>query len=157
MKFDDAVQIVLKHEGGYVNDKKDPGGETNMGISKRAYPHIDIKNLTKSDAKKIYYKDYWLKPKVSIIPDNLKYIYFDMCVNMGKGRAVKIIQEASNAKGSKLKIDGGLGPKTLTAIRKTKLSEGRVKAYRVKYYVDLIAKRPSLEKFYYGWYKRAIS
>lgn len=52
MKFDDAVEIVLKHEGGYVNDKKDPGGETNMGISKRAYPHIDIKNLTKSDAKK---------------------------------------------------------------------------------------------------------
>lgn len=43
MKFDDAVEIVLKHEGGYVNDKKDPGGETNMGISKRAYPHIDIK------------------------------------------------------------------------------------------------------------------
>ena len=157
MKIDDAVEIVLKHEGGYVNDKKDPGGETNMGISKRAYPHIDIKNLTKSDAKKIYYKDYWLKPKVNVIPNNLKYIYFDMCVNMGKGRAVKIIQEACNAKGSSLKIDGGLGPKTLSAIRKTKLSEGRVKAYRVKYYVNLIAKKPSLEKFYYGWYKRAIS
>lgn len=80
-----------------------------------------------------------------------------MCVNMGKGRAVKIVQEACNAKGSNLKIDGGLGPKTLSAIRKTKLSEGRVKAYRVKYYANLIIKRPSLEKFYYGWYKRAIS
>ena len=64
MEFKDAVKIILKHEGGYVNDPVDPGGETNMGISKRAYPYLNIKELTKKDAEDIYFKDYWLKAKV---------------------------------------------------------------------------------------------
>ena len=57
MDFNEAIEIVLKHEGGYVNDIDDPGGETMMGISKKAYPNLDIKNLTKEDVKNIYYKD----------------------------------------------------------------------------------------------------
>ena len=51
MTFKDAVKIILKHEGGYVNDPVDPGGETNMGISKKAYPYLNIKELTKKDAE----------------------------------------------------------------------------------------------------------
>ena len=53
MTFEEAVKSVLKHEGGYVNDPKDPGGETNFGISKRAFPDLDIKNLTEEDAIEI--------------------------------------------------------------------------------------------------------
>jgi hypothetical protein len=59
--FERAVAFVLRHEGGYVNDPRDPGGETKYGISKRAYPRLDIKGLTEADAKEIYRRDYWEK------------------------------------------------------------------------------------------------
>jgi len=58
--FDQAIPQVLANEGGYVNDPKDPGGETNFGISKRTYPNVDIKNLTKEQAEAIYRRDFWL-------------------------------------------------------------------------------------------------
>ena len=153
-KFDDIIEIVLKHEGGYVNDPKDPGGETNFGIAKRSHPDEDIKNLTIEYAKRIYYQDYWMKNRVPQLPDELKHIYFDMCVNQGRGRAVKILQRAANAKGADLKVDGGLGPKTLGALDGVELD--RVRAYRVKYYADLVTRKPDLEKFYFGWFRRAL-
>ena len=54
VNFDEIIEVVLHHEGGYVNDPKDPGGETNFGIAKRSHPDVDIKNLTKEGAKDIY-------------------------------------------------------------------------------------------------------
>ena len=152
--FDEIIDITLEHEGGYVHDPKDLGGETNYGIAKRFYPDVDIKNLTKDQAKDIYKKDYWNKNKVDEMPDDLKHIYFDMCVNQGKGRAVKILQKAANAKGKNLKVDGGLGPKTIGAMEGVELD--RVRAYRVKYYADLVTRKPDLEKFYFGWFRRAL-
>ena len=156
VNFEDIIEVVLHHEGGYVNDPKDPGGETNFGIAKRSHPNVDIKNLTKDNAIKIYKEHYWDKNKVENLPENLRHIYFDMCVNQGKGRAVKILQRAANAKGANLKVDGGLGPKTLAAIESSNVELQRVRAYRVKYYADLVTRKPDLEKFYYGWYKRAL-
>ena len=153
-QFDDIIEVVLHHEGGYVNDPKDPGGETNFGIAKRSHPDVDIKNLTKDEAKEIYYEDYWTANKVPYVPDELKHIYFDMCVNQGKGRAVKILQRAANAKGAGLKVDGGMGSKTLAAMKGVELQ--RVRAYRVKYYADLVTRKPDLEKFYFGWFRRAL-
>lgn len=155
-QFDDIIEIVLHHEGGYVNDPKDPGGETNFGVAKRSHPDVDIKNLTKDGAKNIYREHYWDKNKVEELPEQLRHIYFDMCVNQGKGRAVKILQRSANAKGADLKVDGGLGPKTLGAIQKSNVELQRVRAYRVKYYADLVTRKPDLEKFYYGWFKRAL-
>ena len=55
--FEDALDLVLKHEGGYVNHPKDPGGETNYGISKRAYPDLDIRHITEEEVASIYRKD----------------------------------------------------------------------------------------------------
>ena len=116
-KFDISFKHLMKHEGGYVNDPKDPGGETKYGISKRSYPKVDIKNLTIDDAKDIYYNDYWLGNKVNTIVESLQSIYFDMSVNMGRRRAVKILQAAANNKNSnKIDVDGGLGPMTRKAI-----------------------------------------
>ena len=63
-KFDEIIEVVLEHEGGYVNDPKDPGGETNFGIAKRSHPDVDIKNLTKESAKEIYKEVYWDNNKV---------------------------------------------------------------------------------------------
>ena len=154
VKFDEIIEVVLHHEGGYVNDPKDPGGETNFGIAKRSHPDVDIKNLTKDEAKQIYYQDYWMKNRVPQVPDNLKHIYFDMCVNQGRSRAVKILQRAANAKGANLKVDGGLGPKTRASLENVELQ--RVRAYRIKYYADLVTRKPDLEKFYYGWFRRAL-
>ena len=153
--FDEIIEKVLEHEGKYVWDKDDLGGETNFGITKRFYPDVDIKNLTKEDAKQIYYDDYWLKNRVNKIPPKLKHIYFDMCINMGKRTAVKILQRASNNKNSKdIEVDGGLGANTFYAIQDVELE--RVRAYRVKYYVDLVNKKPEQEKFYFGWFRRSL-
>ena len=155
--FDEIIDVTLKHEGGYVNDPNDLGGETNLGITKRFYPDLDIKNLTKEEAKDIYRRDYWDKFKVDKMPDNLKHIYFDMSVNQGKRTAVKILQRATNAKGAKLDVDGGLGPATIGSIKKYKPELERCRMYRVKYYMDLVSRKPEQERFLFGWYRRALS
>ena len=151
--FDEIIEKVLEHEGGYVNDPKDLGGETKYGITKRFYPDIDIKNLTIEQAKEIYKSDYWDRNKVESLPQNLWHIYFDMCVNMGKRTAVKVLQRAAVNKGRDIEVDGGLGPMTIGALKGVELD--RVRAFRVKYYVDLITARPEQEKFYLGWFRRA--
>ena len=76
-----------------------------------------------------------------------------MCVNMGKRTAVKVLQRAAVNKGRKIEVDGGLGPMTIGALKGVELD--RVRAFRVKYYVDLITARPEQEKFYLGWFRRA--
>ena len=155
--FDEIIEVTLEHEGGYVNDPNDLGGETNFGITKRFYPDVDIENLTKEGAKEIYKKDYWDKNKVDDLSDNLKHIYFDMCVNQGRGTAVKILQRACNAKGADLAIDGGFGPGTKGAVETYKPSVERVRCYRLKHYYDLVNKKPEQERFLFGWYRRALS
>ena len=82
-----AIDFVLKWEGGYVHDPLDPGGETNFGISKKSYPDLDIKNLTKEQAVEIYKRDYWLATKCDTLPYPLDIIVFDTAVNMGRSRA----------------------------------------------------------------------
>jgi len=154
--FDEIIETVLEHEGGYVNDPTDLGGETKYGITKRFYPDVDIKNLTKEDAKKIYYDDYWVKNKVPQLPNNLKHIYFDMCINQGRGTAVRVLQRACNAKGADLKVDGGFGPNTLKAINKYTPCDNRVRCYRLQHYYNLVNKKPEQEKFLFGWYRRAM-
>tara|TARA_R100000656_G_scaffold106449_1_gene78568 strand:- start:304 stop:780 length:477 start_codon:yes stop_codon:yes gene_type:complete len=155
LKFGDAIKVILKHEGGYVNDSNDPGGETNMGISKRAYPEIDIKRLSEAEATAIYYDDYWRPARADEVPKNLRLIYFDMVVNMGKRRGTQILQESISAKGVKTSVDGFIGPKTIANAKKSGLEPERLRSYRVKYYADLVNRKPSLEKYWYGWYKRA--
>ena len=152
--FEEIIEKVLEHEGGYVNDPKDLGGETNFGITKRFYPDLDIKNLTKEEAREIYKQDYWDKNRVESLPQELWHIFFDMCVNMGRRTAVKILQRAANSKGRNIGVDGGLGPATTSALQGVNIE--RVRAYRVKYYVDLINAKPEQEKFYFGWFRRAL-
>ena len=153
-EFDEIIAKVLEHEGGYSFDSKDLGGETNWGITKRFYPNLDIANLTKEEAIEIYFNDYWLKNKVDKMPDQIKYIYFDMCINMGKRTAVKILQRSAVSKGNEIDVDGGLGPATLKAIKNDEVD--RVRAYRIKYYSDIVAKKPEQNRVYYGWFKRSL-
>ena len=156
ISFDEIIKITLHHEGGYVHDPKDLGGETNFGIAKRFYPDVDIKNLTKDGAKEIYKKDYWDRYKLDEMPTNLQHIYFDMVVNMGARNAGKIMQKSCVAKGCDIEVDGVVGSGTRKAIKSCNLENDRVKAYRIKYYCDLINKKPEQEKFFYGWVRRSL-
>ena len=152
--FDEIIEQVLEHEGGYVDDPTDSGGETKYGISKKAYPDEDIKELTVERAKELYKRDYWDRFKVDMLPDRIRHIYFDMCVNMGGGRATKILQEACNSKNSnKIDVDGGIGKNTIKA--SANLEDFRLRAYRVMFYAELVMKKPEQERFWVGWFRRS--
>ena len=94
--FEKSVEFVLKSEGGYVNNPADPGGETNFGISKRAYPNVDIKNLTRESAIKIYETDYWFKSGADKLPWPLCLVHFDSAVQHGNKRANDLLMSAKN-------------------------------------------------------------
>jgi lysozyme family protein len=154
--FEQIIDKVLEHEGGYVNDPYDKGGETNFGIAKRWYPDVDIKNLTKSDAINIYYNNYWKPSKADFLPNDLKATYFDMCVNMGQRQAVKILQQAINSrKMNKIEEDGVIGE--ITIENAARISKRRLQAYRCLFYGRLVSEEPEQERFYFGWYKRATT
>ena len=153
-KFDDIIEKVLEHEGGYVDDPTDAGGETKYGISKRAYPDEDIKELTVERAKELYKRDYWDRFRVSELPSRIRHIFVDMCINMGGRRATKILQEACNSKNSyKIDVDGGIGKNTIKA--SANLEDFRLRAYRVMFYAELVMKKPEQERFWVGWFKRS--
>jgi lysozyme family protein len=82
--FDAAFQIVVGVEGGYNNDAADPGGETKYGISKRAYPLVDIAALSLDEAKAIYLKDYWDALNLGTKPWSSALLLFDAAVNQGQ-------------------------------------------------------------------------
>jgi len=154
--FDQVIEQVFKHEGGYVNDPDDPGGETKYGISKRAFPDENIKKLTHKRAAKLYYDHYWIPSKVNLLPDSLRAIYFDMAVNMGIKRAVTILQKACNHKNKvSIKVDGRMGNNTAKSARI--LEPERLRSYRVKYYAEVVSRKPVLEKYWFGWYRRALA
>jgi len=91
-KFDRAIDLILAEEGGYVIDPLDPGGETKYGISKRAYPEINIGSLTLDQAKTIYMRDYWEPCKCDSLPWPLSLFVFDAAVNQGTDAAIKMLQ-----------------------------------------------------------------
>src|ERR1044072_8557468 len=93
--FKSAVEIILAHEGGYSFDPRDPGGETNFGISKRQYPNLNIKDLTRERAKAIYFSDYWNKVRGDSLPFGVALVAFDYAVNAGVSTAIKALQRVS--------------------------------------------------------------
>jgi len=95
MSFNRAFEIVLGHEGGYSADPHDPGGETKFGISKRAYPQLDIKALTIEQARDIYFKDYWVAAGCEHVADEaMAILMFDCAVNQGVSKANNIAGKA---------------------------------------------------------------
>lgn len=146
--FKRAVENVLSYEGGYVFTSQDPGGETNWGISKRAYPTLNIKTLTRDQAIAIYYKDYWLKILGDTMPPYLAFNVFDFAVNGGVGAAIKTLQSALG-----LVSDGRIGAHTTEAMKiATKAHLESFVALRVQYYASL----PTYPTFGKGWVKRTI-
>ena len=149
--FNRAIEVILKHEGGYVNHKSDPGGETNFGISKRSYPEEDIKNLTRKQAKDIYFRDYWQPLRLYMIDNaNICLDIFDFSVNSGRSRAVKMAQELAGAK-----EDGVLGGITAGKINRYKGDFVHdYKHARIIFYAHLANENPKLKVFLKGWINR---
>lgn len=157
-KFKKAVEYVLKNEGGYTEDPHDKGGATKYGISQRSYPNLNIKQLSREDAIKIYYCDYWLKGRFDEIQDdNVATKFFDLSVNMGLRYATFIVQRALRSACVAIEEDGIVGPQTLAAIN---ISNSRVLLAAIKseaagYYRALVAKDGNQRKFLNGWLARA--
>lgn len=156
--FEKAVEVVLAHEGGYVDHKSDPGGETKYGISKRSYPNVDIKNLTIARAKQIYFNDFWSPYKYDqIINDAIATKLFDTSVNVGPKRAFRFMQQALNQMGKSLVADGIMGDKTVEAINAVDnfVLLNVYRSVQAEYYKGLVAADPKKAVFLKGWLRRA--
>ena len=153
--YDKCLETILHHEGGYVNHPKDPGGETNLGVTKRVYEEFggtkDMKDLTVEDVAPIYRKNYWDKIKADSLPSGLDLCVFDFGVNAGPGRAAKYLQGQIGTM-----ADGGIGPNTLAKLEeylKFTPVEQAIKTYqesRQDYYEQL----STFSSFGRGWTRR---
>ena len=139
--FDECFKLVLKSEGGWtgVNGLKgDPGGETNLGVTKRVWeeyvghPVKTLKNLTKDDVAPLYEQKYWRPCYAEVLPRGLDFVVFSMAVNAGPGKSVKLLQQSIGCV-----PDGIIGPRTRELISSSngatliaKFSETRREYYR---------------------------
>ena len=173
--FDQALAYTLRHEGGYVFDPADPGGETRFGISKRSYPQFDIKELTLAEAEYIYRRDYWLAPRFNRIPNEFVAAkVFDLGVNVGTRRAAKLLQRALNQvcggeipsqrqsawrqkmarlfRGKPLIVDGLIGPITIEVVALCPYPQSLLMALKGEAYQHYIKQKKP--RFIAGWLTR---
>lgn len=147
MNIDQAVAILLRHEGGYSDNPADPGGKTMYGITERvARQHGytgDMRDLPLSVATTIYRKQYWAMIKADDLPDELRFHVFDAAVNSGHVQAIKWLQRAAG-----VKDDGIVGPMTLKAA--ASVSPAKYSATRLRFMTDL-KNWPTFGK---GWARR---
>ena len=172
---EEYLNLVLKYEGGYVNDPLDKGGETNRGITIGALnaakkqgivpPDITIKDLTHDleSVRRIYDINYYKKSKSNLMSHPLAFAHFDASVNHGIGWSSKFLQRTSNKFGANLVDDGIIGPKTLAALNDIMLIVYIYKIIdeycniRKSFYDSIVANNPSQKKFYNGWMNRLAS
>lgn len=153
MNFDQAFDRLLGHEGGYVNDPKDPGGETNWGITiavARAEGYTGpMRDLPAAKAKEIYRAKYWAPVRADELPDSVRFDVFDAAVNHGVGQSAKWLQRAAGAQ-----PDGVIGAQTVAAARGAGSQlAAHFNGYRLQFYTDL-GTWPTYGK---GWARRVAS
>jgi lysozyme family protein len=156
--FEPAVEVVLDHEGGYVDDPADRGGRTKFGISQRSYPALDIAKLTRQDAIEIYRRDWWHRYGYERIRDQrLATKVFDLAVNMGARRSHLLLQQALKAVGLSVTEDGLLGPETFAAVNLAPAPPllAALRSEAAGHYRLLMARTPTLQRFSRGWLGRA--
>jgi lysozyme family protein len=157
--FDMSFDRVIQSEGGYVWDRDDAGGETNLGVTigawgaylGRAIQPGEMAKLTKSDVKPFYKAMYWDKVKGDDLPAGVDYAVFDFAVNAGTGRAAKFLQRAVGAVD-----DGVIGSGTLGLVAKadpTKLLNNFADQ-KQRFYNGLATTNPTQQKFLKGWLAR---
>lgn len=147
MDIERALQILLRHEGGYVDHPSDPGGETNYGITLRAARRNGytghMRDLPLSKATEIYRISYWSMISADKLPDALRFHVFDAAVNSGHVQAIKWLQQAAG-----VKEDGIIGPRTLQAAEL--VTPAKYSAIRLRFMTGL----PTWGSFGKGWARR---
>jgi lysozyme family protein len=151
MNFDTAIEIVLKHEGGFVNHPSDPGGATNFGITERvARQHGylgQMQDIPMQLVRNIYRKDYWNACRCDDLPGALRLPVFDFAVNSGVSRAIRTLQTVLG-----VTADGVFGPRTLDALQ-------QVDSRRLAYHLclsrlDFLTALGHFSTFARGWVRR---
>lgn len=157
--FAAAVARVLQHEGGYVADVADPGGETKYGISKRSYPDLDIAALTEADAIAIYRRDWWDRYGYGRLPPTIAGKMLDVAVNGGPGAACRLLQAACTTLGHACAIDGVLGPQTIAAAAACDAGDllRELRRHQAQRYLNIARVNPDQQRFLKGWLARAAS
>ena len=171
--IDKLIEGVIAREGGYVNDPRDRGGETNYGITvavaRENHYAGPMKLLSRTTAADIYKRQYYIKPRfneVAIRYPRVADELFDTGINMGPGVATTFLQRALNVQeGIAVVADGALGPGTLAALDKFKGKRGAagevwllkaLDALQGERYIELAEKRQANEAFVYGWLANRI-
>ena len=155
--FDKCLEMLLHHEGGFVNHPRDPGGITNLGVTKRVYEkwvgrivsEQEMRDLTVEQVGPIYRNDYWNKCKCDDLPSGLDWSVFDWAVHSGPGRSAKALQGIIGAT-----QDGGIGPQTLKLVEKHSPKEMIEKMHdkRQGFYEGL----KTFDTFGKGWSRRNL-
>lgn len=158
--FENAFQKTIGLEGGYVNNPLDRGGETKYGISKRAHPDLDIKNLTIDQARLFYRSRYWDPLRLDELESDLIMDeIFDTAVNCGKRGAALIAQKALNFLGENVAVDGWFGQETIGRLnfwlgKDVQALFKTLNGFQFILYVDIVTKDPYQRIFSRGWMKR---
>ena len=153
--WDACFAMVLKHEGGYVNHPSDPGGMTNLGVTKRVWEEfvghpVDeaaMRALTPDMVKPLYKKNYWDKIKGDQLPAGIDYAAYDLAVNSGTGRAAKYLQRIAG-----VPDDGVIGPKSMEAIMACNPEETVDAICEMR--LEFLQKLPTWGTFGKGWGRR---
>jgi len=179
--IDEMLVGLLRREGGFTQDKDDPAHQlrtstghkydsycTNHGITQytlsnywsRQATFTEVKALTKQQASDIYRYEYFIKPRLDELVEELQPVMFDMAVNHGPSRAVKLLQLTCSKAGYSLVTDGKIGFKTISKANQAYNNMGHwlVNALveeRLRFYKNLVKRRPRLSKFMKGWTRRA--
>jgi lysozyme family protein len=150
MTFDEAFDRTIGHEGGYINDPRDPGGETKHGISKRAYPNEDIAGMTLMRAREIYRRDYWERCQCDQLPGWIAGHVFDASVHSGIKQATLWLQRSVGSQ-----ADGVIGAKTIATARRADpgTAISRFNGHRLNFMAD----RTNWPVHGRGWAKRIAS
>jgi len=167
VSFTKALPLILKHEGGYVNDPDDTGGATNKGITQRVYDEYrkamklsaqPVREITDAEVEAVYYRNYWLDGLCDKLPAPLAMVHFDFAVNAGITQAFRTLQRVIGTK-----VDGVFGTKSFEALGEAIRTRGvnaLVAAYsdeRVAFYINITERRPVNIKFLLGWFRRTTS
>lgn len=153
--FESSLIAALKSEGGFVNHHSDPGGATNLGVTKKVWEAwigkqvtvSDMRNITCAQVSPLYKKQYWDAVRGDDLPSGLDYLVFDFAINAGVSRAIKTLQKALS-----IVDDGVFGNKTLDAVNKADSTDLIIKFSDLKeqFYKSL----PTFSVFGKGWMRR---
>lgn len=150
-----SFELMLKSEGGYVNNPADPGGMTNLGVTKatwenwvgRASDEAEMRSLTPEKVEPLYKKKFWDAVRGDELPVGLDYLLFDFAVNAGAGRSIKTLQSAVG-----VTPDGGFGPMTMAAVQAIDPKELIERFSQAK--EDFYRSLPTFATFGRGWLNR---